>query len=99
MPSAAQLRACPLGDDGPAPQHGPLPCRRFGITQINLFVLDVEGAELEVLRTLDWGRVRCVAGRGAAGSRRQVIRAAAAAAEARPAELPHLSLLLPRRSA
>lgn len=35
------------------------PCRfRFGIDRIDLWSLDVEGAELEVLKTVDFSRLR-----------------------------------------
>lgn len=30
----------------------------YGITHVNLWVLDVEGAELQVLQTVDWARIR-----------------------------------------
>ena len=42
----------------------PVPCRpmseilrKHGLTRINFFSLDVEGSELEVLKTVDWGSV------------------------------------------
>jgi hypothetical protein len=31
--------------------------RRLGISHVNLWVLDVEGAELEILRGMDWHAV------------------------------------------